>query len=124
MNIVQKYYVWEHVESGDRLVRATSYSLPSNLYEHIELVQPTTMFGRFKPEKSNIFKATPFTEGAKASITAVQAAGGVSVDVSCNQVITITCLQQLYNAVGFTPSAKDNSIGITGYLVSLVCHFG
>ena len=51
----------------------------------------------------------------------VSAASGVSVDASCNQIITITCLQQLYNAVGFAPSAKDNSIGITGYLVSL--HF-
>jgi tripeptidyl-peptidase-1 len=117
----QKYHVWKHVESGDYIVRTTSYSLPGNLHDHIELVQPTTMFGRFKPEKSNIFKATPIPEDfdtAAKSEGVVKAASGVTVDASCNQIITITCLQQLYNAVGFTPSAKGNSIGITGYLVS------
>ncbi len=80
------------------------------------------MFGRFKPQRSNIFKSTPFSAEIAADVktgSTVSAASGVSVDASCNQVITITCLQQLYNAVGFTPSAKDNSIGITGYLVSL-----
>ena len=47
----------------------------------------------------------------------VPSASGGHVDASCNQIITITCLQQLYNAVGFTPSAKNgNQIGITGYL--------
>ncbi|KAF8204657.1 tripeptidyl peptidase A [Pholiota molesta] len=114
-----KYHVWKHVESGDYIVRTTSYSLPGNLHDHIELVQPTTMFGRFKPEKSNIFKATPIPEDfntAAKSEGVVKAASGVTVDASCNQIITITCLQQLYNAVGFTPSAKGNSIGITGYL--------
>ncbi|KJA29734.1 hypothetical protein HYPSUDRAFT_196076 [Hypholoma sublateritium FD-334 SS-4] len=114
-----KYYVWKHVESGDYLVRTTSYSLPSNLHEHIELVQPTTMFGRFKPEKSTIFKATPFSNTLTTNLKSgsiVNAASGVTVDASCNQIITLTCLQQIYNAVGFTPSAKSNSIGITGYL--------
>lgn len=116
----QKYYIWKHVESGDYLVRTTSYSLPSNLHEHIELIQPTTMFGRFKPEKSTIFKATPFSNILTTNLksgSVVNAASGVTVDASCNQVITLTCLQQIYNAVGFTPSAKSNSIGITGYLV-------
>lgn len=81
------------------------------------------MFGRFKPQRSNIFKSTPLSADIAADVKtgSIVTASGVSVDASCNQIITITCLQQLYNAVGFTPSAKDNSIGITGYLVSL--HF-
>jgi tripeptidyl-peptidase-1 len=75
------------------------------------------MFGRFKPEKSTISKVSPVKDvQASNGATVVNAASGVTVDASCNEVITITCLQQLYNAVGFTPSAKGNSIGITGYL--------
>ena len=47
----------------------------------------------------------------------IPSASGGHVDASCNATVTITCLQQLYNAVGFTPSAKNgNQIGITGYL--------
>lgn len=110
-----KYHVWQHKSSGDYLVRTTSYSLPSNLHDHVDVIQPTTMFGRFKPAKSTISKVSPFKKATKSG-TVVNAASGVTVDASCNQVVTITCLQQLYNAVGFTPSAKGNSIGITGYL--------
>jgi len=112
-----KYHVWQHKPSGDYLVRTTSYSLPSNLHDHVDVIQPTTMFGRFKPEKSTISKVSPVKDvQASNGATVVNAASGVTVDASCNEIITITCLQQLYNAVGFTPSAKGNSIGITGYL--------
>ena len=39
------------------------------------------------------------------------------VDVNCNYKITISCLQQLYNTVGYKPSAKNgNKIAVTGYL--------
>ena len=42
---------------------------------------------------------------------------GITVDASCNTTITITCLKQLYNAVGFNASATvGNQIGVTGYL--------
>ncbi|KAF8806309.1 subtilisin-like protein [Phlegmacium glaucopus] len=113
------YHVWKHSESGDYLVRTTSYSLPSNLHDHIDLIQPTTMFGRFKKEKSTVF---PVGEGAiidhlyTNAAPFVDSSSGVTVDASCNRTITITCLQQLYNAVGVVPSAANNSIGITGYL--------
>lgn len=43
---------------------------------------------------------------------------GVTVDASCNTTITVSCLKQLYNAVGYVASnTPQNSIGITGYLV-------
>ncbi len=77
------------------------------------------MFGRFKPEKSTVFSATRIPSTiAQVNGPSINTASGISVDASCNSTITITCLQQLYNAVGFTPSAKGNSIGITGYLVT------
>jgi len=43
---------------------------------------------------------------------------GVTVDPSCNETVTIKCLQQLYNAVGYVPkiSEKENRIGVTGFL--------
>ncbi|KAJ7693921.1 tripeptidyl peptidase A [Mycena rosella] len=113
-----KYHVWKHAGSGDYLVRTTSYSLPKSLHEHIELIQPTTMFGAFKKLKSTIHSiseadATIQTQNLRPIVDAA----GVTVDASCNTTITITCLKEIYNAVGYTPSATvGNSVGITGYL--------
>jgi tripeptidyl-peptidase-1 len=42
---------------------------------------------------------------------------GVTVDLSCNETVTVECLQQLYNAVGYVPkNSKGNRIGVTGFL--------
>jgi hypothetical protein len=82
------------------------------------------MFGSFKKHKSTIFEVTPEKDAltqASKSEPIVDSVSGVTVDASCNKIITITCLQQLYNAVGFVPSANvGNSIGITGYLVNKI----
>ncbi|KAF5388189.1 hypothetical protein D9615_000690 [Tricholomella constricta] len=111
------YHVWKH-DNGDRIVRTTSYSLPEDLHDHIDLIQPTTMFGQFKELKSTIVFSDDTEAPAQFKNLApiVNAATGVPVDASCNATITIKCLQQLYNAVGFTPTHAGNSIGITGYL--------
>ncbi|KJA29731.1 hypothetical protein HYPSUDRAFT_152704 [Hypholoma sublateritium FD-334 SS-4] len=116
-----KYHIWEHVDSGDHLVRSTAYSLPSHLHGHIELVQPTTMFSRFRAQKSNVFKIEPFVEDSDNSTSTkgdsiISNITSVLIDASCNRVITIECLQQIYNTSGFKPSGEGNSIGITGYL--------
>ncbi|KAF8204664.1 subtilisin-like protein [Pholiota molesta] len=84
VSLAEKMLNTYHAKSGDELVRTTSYSLPSNLHEHVDV------FGR--KFDSN-------------------------VDASCNTTIAISCLRQLYNAVGYVPSnTSNNSIGITGYL--------
>ncbi|KAF5388188.1 hypothetical protein D9615_000691 [Tricholomella constricta] len=111
------YSVWKH-KSGDQLVRTTSYSLPEHLHEHVELVQPTTMFGRFRRDKSTIVWADDSEIAPVQTFAAkiLDSVSGVAVDPTCKSTITIKCLQQLYNTVGYIPKHKNNSIGITGYL--------
>jgi len=43
---------------------------------------------------------------------------GVTVDQSCNETVTVKCLQQLYNAVGYVPKIpeEENRIGVSGFL--------
>jgi len=42
---------------------------------------------------------------------------GVTVDQSCNETVTIKCLQQLYNSVGYVPEMSGgSSIGVSGFL--------
>lgn len=115
--LFQKYHVWTHTESGDSLVRTTSYSLPEDLHEHVDVVQPTTSFARTKGLKTT-FSFVPEANIATTSKDAapfVDPVTGVTVDPSCNTTITVTCLKQLYNAVGFEPSDKNgNSFAVTG----------
>ena len=115
----QTYHVWQNNRSGDFIVRTTSYSLPQNLHEHIEVIQPTTMFAQFKGLKSTIHwsDADQTTTNLKDGPAIVDATTGTVVDASCNTEITLNCLRQIYNAVNYTPSAHvGNSVGITGYL--------
>ncbi|TFK79833.1 tripeptidyl peptidase A [Polyporus arcularius HHB13444] len=116
-----EYHVWTHDASGEAVVRTTAYSVPEHLDSHIELVQPTTMFSRLKSLRTTFRFDSDEQKSAKIAADAppisIPSASGGHVDASCNQTITITCIQQLYNAVGFKPSAKNgNQIGITGYL--------
>ena len=100
-------------------MRTTEYSVPVHLDKHVELVQPTTLFSTLRGMRST-FKFNedaPAIVNANAPAISVPSASGGQVDASCNGTITISCLFQLYNAVGYTPSAKTgNQIGITGYL--------
>ncbi|THH19894.1 hypothetical protein EW146_g1336 [Bondarzewia mesenterica] len=116
----QKYHVWKHSVDGDVMVRTTSYSLPQALHEHIELIQPTTMFARLRSASSSVrfMDAEDPTSGPEVETSMItDPVSGMQVDASCNRIITIKCLQQLYNMVGYTPSATNgNQIGITGYL--------
>lgn len=110
--------MWEHAQDGDVLVRTTQYSLPHHLDGHIELIQPTTVFNRAKAQRTThhfmgLDTASSQPSGANITIPGY----GVTVDISCNSTITVSCLKQLYNAVDYTPKASDkNMIGITGYL--------
>ena len=102
------------------LVRTMSYSLPEDLHEHVELIQPTTLFSRFRGMKTTFhFDQNGASSPAATNTPAIRvpSASGGQVDASCNTTITVTCLKELYNAVGYTPLANTgNEIAATGYL--------
>jgi len=116
----QEFGVWKHDRDRDVLVRTTEYSLPAHLDEHIELVQPTTAFHRAKGQRTTFRFSPPapeaspsFNAGTKITVPG----SAVTVDASCKSTITVSCLKQLYNAVGYVPRApKKNAIALTGYL--------
>lgn len=74
------------------------------------------MFGRMQKQR------TTFRWSSKQDLPApdharVKLSNGVSVDASCNATVTVNCLLELYNAVGFNASAtNENQIAVTGYL--------
>ncbi|KAH9008252.1 tripeptidyl peptidase A [Lactarius hengduanensis] len=113
-----EFRMWKHTQDGDVLVRTTEYSLPAHLDKHIELIQPTTAFNRAKGQHTT-FRFSPAPDMAPSlSDDKISVEGsGVTVDASCNTTITVSCLKQLYNAVGYVPKATNkNAIALTGYL--------
>jgi tripeptidyl-peptidase-1 len=85
------------------------------------------MFGRVKQHKSTArpgvvpvgLDALTVIAQFDSNAAGIDSGSGVTVNASCTKVITISCLQELYNAVGVVPSATNNSIAVTGYLVGI-----
>ncbi|KAG1752358.1 peptidase S8/S53 domain-containing protein [Suillus paluster] len=112
------YHIYKHTRTGDSIVRTTSYSLPEVLHDHIDLIQPTTMFARFKALASTLHWTDQVQPTVlSASGETITGPAGNQVDASCNRTITVPCLRQLYNAVDYKTSATNcNKLGLTGYL--------
>ena len=109
-----KYNVYQHVDTGETIVRTTSYSLPGVLHEHVSVVAPTTYFGTMRAMKSHIFSKKAAHGQVPTPKTAPSEAG---VPASCVEYITPACLFALYNATGYVPTATDkNMLGVAGYL--------
>lgn len=105
-----KYHVYKHEHSGAEIVRTQSYSLPEYLHPHIDVIQPTTMFGNGMRPRKVISHVNKLMKATDTNAT------------DCANRVTVKCLQDLYNTTGYTPKATDkNTLGITGYVISLEC---
>jgi tripeptidyl-peptidase-1 len=112
----QTYHVWKHIESGESIVRTTIYSLPGNLHDHIDVIQPTTSFAHLKNFRSNSHWENMNDRKIDELLNSISGPLG-EVNGTCNSTITIACIQQLYGTIGYEPSAADrNQIAVTAYL--------
>lgn len=102
------------------MVRTTGYGLPSHLHDHIDVIQPTTMFARLKQQKSTV---VPVPDAVITQLdpnaAGIDSGFGVIVNVSCNGSMTVPCLRMLYNVIG-VPSAPNNSLAVAAYNVGIL----
>ncbi|EJT99514.1 subtilisin-like protein [Dacryopinax primogenitus] len=99
-----EYRIFEH-EDGSSIVRCSSWSLPADLYEHVEFIQPTTMFARLKPQRSFVHSVSPGIVLANP--------------IDCSHYVTPDCIKELYGIGSYRPnSSAPNHLGIAGYLES------
>lgn len=107
-----RYHIFRHEKTGENVLRALNWSLPSHLHEHIDVAAPTTSFARARP-----MKATSFLDSNIPIIETPEFSGLAVPPASCNTAITPSCLRTLYNTANYTPTATNvNQIGIAGYL--------
>jgi hypothetical protein len=108
-----KYNVYRHSKTSEYVVRTLSYSLPTVLSGHVDVVAPTTYFGTMRSMKATSFKQPdikPVDSNVNVVVDAVDAA-------SCSSTVTPSCLRALYKTASYKPAATNkNSIGIAGYL--------
>ncbi|EIN09489.1 subtilisin-like protein [Punctularia strigosozonata HHB-11173 SS5] len=113
-----KYNVYTHETTGEQIVRAMSYSLPSVLEGHIETVAPTTYFGTMRAMRAtnHVSPVKPIENDHE--LQALVSPGNLAtVPASCATTITPTCLRALYNSSTYVPKATaTNVIGVAGYL--------
>ncbi|MCJ1239867.1 hypothetical protein MMC14_007865 [Varicellaria rhodocarpa] len=89
---------------GVKKLRTLQYSIPDSLVQHVDLVTPTTYFGKTAAQ-------APVLHYSEDQIASRQ------VSASCSSSITPACLKQLYNVGTYTPSATSGSkIGFGNFL--------
>ena len=124
-----KYNVYRHSATETTLIRATSYSLPRILHDHVTVVTPSTYFSLQRPQFKTSFVQSieeyP-SELVGKTIDAVINTGlkttKLPVDPTCDEKITLSCLNAMYN-ISYTPaSTTNNTLGVVGYLNEFANH--
>lgn len=116
--------------AGIQKLRTTEYSVPDDVQTHIDLITPTTYFGKTVPQVPvpNMDRrmrgpiSVPRMDHRARELTARYFNGSTNsttnstIDASCAILITPTCLKELYN-IHYTPDPKSGSkIGFGSFL--------
>ncbi|KAI0927797.1 hypothetical protein AcW1_005223 [Taiwanofungus camphoratus] len=97
--LAANYSTFIHDSSGQRLVRTLSYSIPSDLKGHIDLVHPTVTF------------ASPLIIAPRSSSLPL----GSSIP-ECANATSPACLQSLYGIPTTLATQSGNNLTVTGYI--------
>ncbi|KAF9205658.1 hypothetical protein BGZ59_000338 [Podila verticillata] len=99
-----KYNVYFNPANSNTIIRTPSFSLPYIVTGHVDLVEPTTMFGM-----------TPQASIAEADETA-RLEKRAPIPRNCIDAVTPNCIRALYNTVDYAPSATDrHSVCVVGF---------
>lgn len=99
------FAVYRNKNGGTDQVRTLSYSLPEELHQYVDMIQPTTRFGQIRAHRESLFEVKHLEHGQC----------GLNV-TSCNSSITPSCLKSLYGIDARTNAQGNGFIGINGFL--------
>ncbi|EKM48428.1 uncharacterized protein PHACADRAFT_266366 [Phanerochaete carnosa HHB-10118-sp] len=99
------FAVHTHSETGKQTVRTMSYSIPSELAGHIDLVHPTITF----PSSISLRPVVSTPSGPERS--------GIAPLASCStSAITPACVQSLYGIPATKATQSSNQLGVSGFI--------
>ncbi|ORY55648.1 tripeptidyl-peptidase 1 [Pseudomassariella vexata] len=117
-----QFSIYSHVSTDVERVRTLRYSVPEALKHHVTMIQPTTLFGRIKPQiqHGRILDWEEFKQ--KLPVAATVPNGTLNVTL-CNTTITPACLRSLYNVQDRIADPTVPAIlGISGFLDGFAKH--
>ncbi|KAK0431545.1 family S53 protease [Armillaria borealis] len=100
------YEDFVHTDTGEHLIRTLTASIPSDLTDFIEVVHPTTSFGRLT------FGSKPMVSIPLTSNLTKQAN---PAPASCNTIVTPPCLQALYDIPATRVTQSTNRLVVSGF---------
>ena len=107
-----KFYYYSSSFGTLERIRTLRYSVPANLLQYIQMIQPTTRFGQLRAERNRI--SQHFEIGPPQGDSLLYPGEGLNVKF-CNNTVTPQCLRALYNFGDFK-GTNHNRIGVCGYL--------
>ena len=103
-------FLWyKHDQDKTLALRTQKYSVPKHITEHLELIQPTTRFGAPIPLRSTIHKVKILSEQNGLG-------SAPSVNATCNNTITPSCLFDLYNIRYQADPNSGSKLGYASFL--------
>ncbi|KAJ5639390.1 uncharacterized protein N7484_007252 [Penicillium longicatenatum] len=105
-----EFFSYKNKDGDSTIVRALEYSVPSELRDYIQLIQPTTRFWEFSPLRG--LSDEPHVVATTEDISA-----------GCGTVVTPSCLRDLYGLYNTTSTPDPrNRLGIAGFLEQYARH--
>lgn len=118
-DLLDARFAWyQYLDGGGPRLRTLSYSVPDHVAAHVDLVQPTTRFGRLGARKSGIFETIRLepvvaADAGPPSKANLAAAVGAS---ACDSSVTPDCLKSLYNIRYRPTGGAENMIAVCSFL--------
>ncbi|TDL17434.1 family S53 protease-like protein [Rickenella mellea] len=100
------FTVFAHQDTGKEAVRTLSYSIPTALKGHLDLVHPTITF----PNPRSILPVV------SSPITSISNISSAAVPASCASQVTPACLQALYGIPTTRATQSSNGLGVSGFI--------
>ncbi|KAF9819138.1 hypothetical protein IEO21_02309 [Rhodonia placenta] len=102
------YSVYTHEGSGKETIRTLSYSIPQELEGHLSVVYPTTTFPTTRNKLPTFSASYSFPKS-------LGQADDATVNPSCVNTITPSCLQALYGIPTTPATEKSSRIAVAGF---------
>lgn len=124
--LAAEFSTFTHEETGSQLVRTLSYSLPTDLVDHIQFVHPTV---KYVPAVSLVLLIIKLSRISITSFAVIKtkapkfkklsSSGNLTsraAPASCATSITPTCLQEEYGIPTAAGPSASSKIAVSGFI--------
>ena len=109
-------FLWyQNDYKGKERLRTLQYSVPSEVAQHINFVQPTIRFGNLRPMRSLVLDED-VGKHLDSQSKGWSEMSPSAVNATCNTTITPQCLLELYNVHYKADPKNGNKIGYASFL--------